>query len=427
MKKTLSFTVATALVLSSLLINAKADDFEIIPSVLVREEYNDNIFFTKNDKIDDFITTLAGSLELIERTERVNANLYGRVAPFWHADNSDLDDTDWLVRGNADYQFTPLFKAGARAGYLVDHRPDRDVDVTGVILGPRERKRWDAGLGTDYSFNEITAANLTYAFRDENWDRGSIDDFKTHDFNLGFTRNLSGWWETTIARINFGYGYYDYDTSDTDIVYGSVGVEHRFTEKFSALLDLGPRYSHSDFDTIRIKELTPGVFQPVVVNDSDSQWGGVGRLDLDYREERTFSRLTASHGLYPVSGRPGPTERTTARFSLTHLFAEKFRVSLPLGWIHNRADGDQFSVDEIDQDTAYVAPFLRWEFYDGFTLEGRYNFTYVWDHDDDIERYRHLVFVQLAYGLPLFDLFRDFDPVSGGRPGFEFDQVRYGR
>ena len=82
MKKTLSFTVATALVLSSLLINAKADDFEIIPSVLVREEYNDNIFFTKNDKIDDFITTLAGSLELIERTERVNANLYGRVARF---------------------------------------------------------------------------------------------------------------------------------------------------------------------------------------------------------------------------------------------------------------------------------------------------------------------------------------------------------
>jgi len=150
----------------------------------------------------------------------------------------------------------------------------------------------------------------------------------------------------------------------------------------------------------------------------------VGSLDLDYREERTFSRFTASHGLYPVSGRPGPTERTSARVSLTHLFTEKLRVSLPLGWIRNRADGDEFSVDEIDQDTAYIRPFVRWEFYDGFTLEGRYNFSYIWDRDDDEERYRHLAFVQLAYGLPLFDFFRDFDPVSGDRAGFGFDQFR---
>jgi hypothetical protein len=407
--------------------NAKADDFEVIPSVLVREEYNDNIFFTKDDKLDDFITTLEGSLEVIERTERLNANLFGRVAPFWYADYSELDDTDWQIRGSADYQLTPLFKAGASAGYLVDHRSDRDVDVTGVILAPRERKRWSAGLGAEYSFNEITAANLTYAFRDENWDRGSIDDLKAHDLILGFTRNLSGWWETTIARINLGYGDYDYKTSDTKILFGSIGVEHRFSEKFKALLDLGPRYSDSDFQTLQPQEVAPGIFQLVVVDDSDSQWGGVGRLDLDYREERTFSRLTASHGLYPVSGRPGPTERTAARFSVTHLFTEKLRISLPLGWIRNRADGDEFSVGEIDQDTAYLIPFVRWEFYDGFTLEGQYNFSYVWDNDDDEEKYRHLAYVQLAYGLPLFDFLRDFNPGAPGRSGPASGDFRYSR
>ena len=427
MKKALNITIIAVLILLSLLINAKADEFEIIPSVVVREEYNDNIFFTKDDKIDDFITTLAGSLEVIARTERLNANLFGRVAPFWYADNSELDETDWQVQGSGDYEFTPRFKAGASAGYLVDNRPDRDVDVTGVILGPRERERWNAGLGTDYSFDEITAANLTYAFRDEEFKDQELNDLKAHDVNLGFTRNLSGWWEATTARVNIGYSYFDYKTSNTEIAFGSLGVEHWFTEKFRALLDLGPRYSHSDFDTLQLVQVAPGIFQLEVVSDSDSQWGGVGRLDLNYDEERTFSSLTASHGLYPVSGRPGPTERTTARFNVTHLFTEKLRVSLPLGWIRNRADGDEFSVQEIDQDTAYIRPFVRWEFYDGFTLEGSYNYSYVWDNNDDVERYRHLVFFQVAYGLPLFDFFRDFDPVSGGRAGFDYQGLRYGR
>lgn len=427
MKKTLNITIIAVLISLSLLINAKADEFEIIPSVLVREEYNSNIFFTKDDKTDDYITTLAGSLEMVERTERLDANLYGRVAPFWYADNSDLDDTDWLVRGRGDYLFSPRFKAGVGGGYLVDHRPDRDVDVTGVTLGDRRRKRWDGSLDADYSFNEITAARLNYAYRDENWSDGNFDDLKAHDVLLGFTRNLSGGWENTIARVNIGYAYYNYETSDTDLFYGSLGVEHRFTEKFSALLDLGPRYSHSDFKTLQLQQVAPGVFQQVVVNDSNNKWGGVGNLELNYRAERTFSRLTASSGLYPTSGRTGPTERTAARFNVSHLLTEKLRVSLPLGWIRNRADSDQFSAQDSDQDTAYVAPFLRWELYDGFTLEGRYNFTYVWDQDDDGNRYQHRVFLQLAYGLPLFDFFRDFDPVSGGRPGFRFDQFRYGR
>lgn len=426
MRKAIIVGFTTILLSLSLLSNPRADDFEIIPSVLIREEYNDNIFFTDDNRVDDFITTLAGSVEVIERTERLDANLYGRIAPFWYADNSELDDTDWLVRGSGGYQFTERLKAGASAGYLVDNRTDRDVTDTGIITDNRERKRWDAGMSANYSFSEITAASLNYAFRDENWDQGDIDDLTAHDVLLGFTRNLSGWWESTTARVNIGYSNFDYETSESDIYYGSLGVEHRFTEKFSAILDIGPRYSDSDFDTLKQVEVAPGVFQIVIANDSDSQWGGVGQLDLEYREEKAFFRWTGSHGIYPVSGRPGPTERTTARFILTHLFAEKFRFSLPLGWIWNRADGD-FSVDELDQDTAYIRPFVRWEFFDGFTVEGSYNFTYIWDHDDDEERYRHKAFVQLAYGLPLFDLFRDFDPVRGGRPAFGLQELRYGR
>ena len=48
-----------------------ADEFKLIPSLAVREEYNDNIFASSNDTADDFITTLSAGLELVERTERL--------------------------------------------------------------------------------------------------------------------------------------------------------------------------------------------------------------------------------------------------------------------------------------------------------------------------------------------------------------------
>ena len=47
-----------------------ADDFNFTPSLGVRGEYNDNIFYTSNNAEDDSITTIIAGLELINRTER---------------------------------------------------------------------------------------------------------------------------------------------------------------------------------------------------------------------------------------------------------------------------------------------------------------------------------------------------------------------
>lgn len=396
----------------TLLAGAEADDFQVITSVLVREEYNDNIFFSTEDEIDDFITTIAGTLEIIDRTERLDASLLGRVAPFFYKDNDELDETDWLVSGRINYRFTPRFSIGVNAGFLEDNRPDRDVDVTGVVLSPRTRRRTTAEAGANYIFNETTAANLTYGFQRDDFQDRQLQDFSAHDIIFGATRNLSGWWENTTARFNFGYGDYDYETSQTDIIYATLGAEHRFTEKFSMMVDLGPRYNDSTFDTVRPVEVAPGVFEPRVVEDSNSEWGGVGKLVMNYREERTSTNFTLSHGILPTSGDLGPTERTTARFAINHRLAEKLRVSFFTGWWRNRADADTFSAQDIDTDTVSVNPFLRWEFYDNFTLEGSYRFSYVWDHAADLETSRHLAFVQLAYGIPLFDWLGDYGPSS---------------
>ncbi len=58
-------------------------DFNLIPSLAVREEYNDNISFSYSDTIDDFITTINAGLELTKRTEQLDLRLAGFVSPFF--------------------------------------------------------------------------------------------------------------------------------------------------------------------------------------------------------------------------------------------------------------------------------------------------------------------------------------------------------
>ena len=71
---------------------AGADEVDIIPFVTLSEEYNDNLFFSVNDEIDDFITIIGLGLEFVENTERLLASLSGRIDRVIYVDNDVLDD-----------------------------------------------------------------------------------------------------------------------------------------------------------------------------------------------------------------------------------------------------------------------------------------------------------------------------------------------
>ena len=139
-----------------------ADEFKLIPSIAVREEYNDNIFYSYHDEVDDWITTVSPGLELIERTEQLDLNLSATVSPIFYADHSDWDDVDQNYGATGAYKITPLLGVNANALYDVSNRPDRDIETTGMVESVDERKRQDYGFGVDYQLTEIAAVALSF-------------------------------------------------------------------------------------------------------------------------------------------------------------------------------------------------------------------------------------------------------------------------
>ena len=167
-------TVAVAVLGSGLIIgfgwNAGADELKVIPSVALRGEYNDNVFFDEDNEESDYIGTASPGLEIIERTERLDMNLNGHYHIIRYKDAGDLDAEDYDGRGKISYQFTPVFRGSAAAAYIKDSRPDRDIDETGLVQSARTRRRQSYDGGLEYNISEKAAAALSYQYRKDDWD-----------------------------------------------------------------------------------------------------------------------------------------------------------------------------------------------------------------------------------------------------------------
>jgi hypothetical protein len=403
------------LILSFLLPDVHGDQFEVKPYLAVRGEYNDNVFFLSEDEADDFILTIKPGIEVIERTERVDAKLSGEVAPFYYADNSDLNEVDQDYRGRIGYQFTPRLNARTDAFFIIDNRPDRDILTTGLVQGINQRKRYHFGAGTNFLLSEKAAVDLSYDWNKDDWNKDVFDqeDLTSNVGNVGFFYNLGDWLEASTGRMNFGYSNYDYDTSETDSFYGGVGLEHSLSEIVTLEVDVGARYVDSEFDIIKFVPIAPGLpfVRPIVKKEGNSGWGGIGQAILEIRGEKTRSNFLISRDLAATSGRTGPTDQFRVVFSVYHRFLEDMRVGLTAGYYNNKAEEGDFSSQEIDEDTFRISPSFRWEFFDDFTLEGAYTYTFL-DNKviDDRDTTQNKIFLQLAYGLPLFDLLDLFTP-----------------
>lgn len=386
-------TIAMAVVGSWLMIvfglNAIADEFKVIPSVSLKGEYNDNIFFSEGDEEDDYIGTISPGIEIIERTERLDLNLAGFAHVIEYAHNDEISGTDYDGRGRLKYGLTPRLLLNAGALYDKSTQPDRDVVETGLIQGDKTRRRQRYSGGLEYVLSEKAAATLSYLFQDDNWDSNDADDedLTLNSVDMLLTYDLSRTFESTIGRLNFGYANADYETTTIDYYFGTLGFVHQFSEIYSMQLDAGARYTDSDFEN----------------NSSDQRWGGKGRLSLIYSGEFTRFDLSASHDVDAASGRRGAVQRTAFVLDARHQVLEKLWPGVSAGYYLNKSSRDEFASDRIDEQTVRVRPRFLWQLHRYVSLEGAYEFVYVKDDADDTDTDRNKVYLQVTFAYPVIE------------------------
>ena len=237
---------------------------------------------------------------------------------------------------------------GANAAVRVDHQPDRDIYTTGLAYGDNRRIQQSYGGNVGYMFTEKTSGSVTYGYTRDDWRKGTsnsdLEDYDSHAVTLGLSRELGAAKGVTIGLLNVGWARYNYETSDTDYYFGTVGVKHRLTEIFNITADVGARYTDSDFRCPAARHRAArGACDRNRDKKSDSGWGGIGHLAVEYVGEKTRASVGGSHDINAASGSDGVVQRTGITFDGGHLLTEKLRLGLFAGAFRNKSDENEFS------------------------------------------------------------------------------------
>lgn len=399
----LAYIIAAVVCLSMLNAGmAGAAEVKLIPSATVRQEYNDNVFFSVNDRKSDWITTLSPGITLSGRTERIEVNASARIDDIHYRDERDLNATDQFYQGKLRFRPTMKLSLSGEAAYSRDSRPDRDIETTGLVLNAVKRERQSYGGSGDWRVTERLSTGLSYKYDRDRYDNMGYIDQESQNANLGFYYDL---FQKTKGRLIFGYGNYRSPGTVVDTCSGTAGFSTELSEVWSLIVDAGASYTRTQFDVTYLKYVPIyqssliTIYRPsyVTQEESNSSWGTVGQVALAYKGEKTTGSVVLSKSIAAAAGRTGATDRTSVALDIGHRFTYKFSASVSAMYYLNESDAGQYSPYGIDEKSMRIGAKLKYEFTHDIALEAAYyHYRVEYRNNDTFASRNH---IQVAFTI----------------------------
>ena len=374
---------------------------QITPSLVLREEFHDNLFFARQgSEEEEYISTATPGISLSRQSARFTAELKGWAEALDYAEHRELNAVDRFGTVGLLYSLTENIRLRGNADYGLDSRIDRDLETTGLILSSEEREKQGYGLSSDFSLSEVSMLSVNCRFNRQEYVDPEFSDFKASSAGFGFTHDFSRQLETAVGRLNGSFMRYDYSGFQVENYNLTLGGSFALSEKYSLLLDVGPRYSRSEFEAWM---LLFGLPTGRITSEENDGWGWAGSVTLNYSGEVTQGRIYFSRDLAESSGRNGTTERTSAGLELSREITDALRFSLNSSYFLNESAVGEFAAQETDTETWQVGPRLSYRFNQELTLRLSYSYTAVDDKVTEVEQVKNVAWLELRYDYPLFD------------------------
>jgi hypothetical protein len=385
-------------------IGAKGEESKVVASAAIRQEYNDNLFFDSQGGKRDFITTVSPGLEWVARMEVLDFSLLGRLDALRYWMSHEFDTVDYNLQSGVQYRLDPRTSFSAAAGSSRDSRPDRDIEVSGLVLGPQARDRWFYTLGGSYLFSEIASLGVQFNQSEDEYNDPDFLDTRGYAGSIFFTRDLGDLLPLLKGKATFAYGQYFYGISETEGYRWTLGGEWAFSEKWNMIVDLGLSRTRSKFQVTTLLPVGPFLV-PVSQEEISTTWGGVGQFSLVFRDDATGGGISLQQDIIPASGR-GALWSTSLRMYMDQRFTHEIKGGLSASYYYNRAGEGEFSAEEIENHTFNFSAWLRYEFTRDMSIEASYGYAQTLDQVADTEADRSLFLVRFFIQQDLLDLFR---------------------
>ena len=356
----------------------------LLTSIGLKQEYNDNILFTRSDEIDDFISYVIPALNLTYATEILSLSALADWSGWLFWDNSDLNRINQRYGLNGSYRVTERWSVSADGRYVFDSTQDSQFDETGSVRpGLSDRQRLNLGAGLDYAVSERTNIGAEYEFQKTEFERDSSVDTTYNTVNAYYRRQLQNQKDVISIFPEFTWGTTDdWDAYNTTL---NFRWEHPFSETLDTSVLVGLRNTHVDYDDDR---------------DDTTNWGGVADIWLRKTGELTTGRVGLNNNLRTREN--GDLINVTRLYAdVDHRLSRRFGVGLRGNFYYSNLIEDD-PADDDDRWYFDISPsaFYRVTEYHILRLLYSYGKETFLDVDGDDTRDRHRVWLQLTFNFP---------------------------
>ena len=209
----------------------------LTPSVTIREEYNDNIFLSSSNEVEDYITTVNPALSLSYTASMLTLSLDYGLAFRFYARHPDLNETsptqaqraklDTTISPYRDIFFVKVFDEYQRV--TIDQR--RQVSLDNYFVNLTDSNRLLVNPYLEYPLSGTLKTRAGYSYENVWYRSAEGDNAENHTATAGLTKEISSQLYTTLS-----YSYLFHRPSKTeayDVQTVSLGMGYQPSPKLS--------------------------------------------------------------------------------------------------------------------------------------------------------------------------------------------------
>jgi len=386
---------------------AWGESYDVVPSLRVQQEFNDNVDFSGTSRKSALFTTIAPQIEFAKRDARTDAAASAGVSEVVSSNTNGSDTVlNQNYQGRLTYLLSERLNANLNAAYFVYDKSNSLTNNTDIVINANRHDVQNYSTGVAYAISEKDVVNFSYKYVQETYDNLSQLNYTNHNVSTGISHDLSDFFPDAKGMLGFYYGKYDYASSTSDNFVATVGLGYAINEKWAVSVDAGGRYTSSEFDSMQLVPLPPPldtlfVLQPVRLRNNGV--GMVADASLSVKSELTDGTLTFSRNVTVASSRSGMAETNSVDLLVHHFFSPKWSLAASLEYQTSKSSGNEFTASNIDEEYIRSNLSLRYEFVKNMALETAYSFTRANYRQSHVTADKNSFLVNLTIRHPFFD------------------------
>ena len=386
----------------SLPVTAVAGEVTLIPSLKLTGEYNDNINFTRKNKIGDYLGVIGPAIDFGYDTELLKLKSRVAVNVLRYAEETELNTEHQWYELDGTYKVLEKLQLKANLSYIKDDTIESETEATGLVTVRSERERYNGGCGFTYYVTELSDIGLGYNHIKTEYDWPGHVDYDYDSVVLSYNRRLKNLLD--VFTIQPYYTHYDSKVSIVDNYGLSLGWLHVLSETLTLTAFLGARYTETEYFLVESELIFDPTLSPPYrityreVKKRNRDWGGVADIYLRKTGETFAMTIGYNHDLsYSSSGEPIEVYKIYCNAHKN--IVTRFRVGFSANAYMTESEG-RFSKE--DSRHFNVTPAINYNIAEDYWLQIAYAYSYHYDKtlSDDKDYDRNRVWITLNFRFP---------------------------